>query len=149
MEVKKGRMKTFLAVVVLMGCGLGEAADKAPIIQQSAQTRAIPNPGALPVEFQVQQLRDLVNQLEARQRQLAQELQAMQRDFGELKARHARHSHSYTAPGNYVGLSADQIVPRDSVYRGKGLVILGGPGTPGNAGKVYRINNDRTSGPIE
>lgn len=97
---------------------------------------------SLPVDIHLNQMREQMVRLQS-------QMSEAKREIANLRARYQRHGHAYTAPGNYSGISADALVTRGSMYHGRGLVLLGGNGTPGNAGPLYRINNTRTSGPVE
>jgi len=113
----------------------------------SGQAQTIPKGSATELKkkihlpSQTELLRDDVDEL---RKQLA----AVQRELQDLKARFGRHSHTYAAPGTYSGLPLDSIAQTGSPYRGRGMVILGGPGTPGNVGRIYRYEA-QTSGPVQ
>lgn len=122
-----------------------------PVLLWSGAVRTAQGPGplpaarsatSLPVEMQLNQLREQVLRVQS-------QLSEAKREIADLRARYQRHGHTYTAPGNYSGINADALVAKGSIHYGRGLVLLGGSGTPGNTGPLYRTFNTRTSGPVE
>ncbi len=94
-------------------------------------------------------LQDDVNELKKQLAAVQRELQDLkQRELQDLKARFGRHSHTHEAPGTYSGLPLDSIAPKGSLYHGRGMVLLGGSGIPGNSGPLYR-KQGQTSGPVQ
>jgi len=113
----------------------------API--QHNTSAKVANPAALPLDIQLSQLREMVTQLQQKQLGLVEQLKATQRELADLRGRYARHSHIYGGIGKYVALNADALVPKGSLYHGRGMTILGRSGTPGNP----VMQPTKTSGP--